>query len=128
MPSQTAGGLPYPLPTEPVKEGAVAIRNLAEATDRRIYPVNYSVVAIDKTVTTDVNGFFMVPWSPLLTVIGGMANERTVGDYNTSPTILRIVQLNNGGGQATVRAFNPSTLGGRGNYGIEYSAIFWGFD
>ena len=31
MPANTAQGLPYPLPTEPVAEGAQAIRNLAEA-------------------------------------------------------------------------------------------------
>ena len=34
MPASTPGGLPYPLPTEPVAEGAQAIRNLAEAADR----------------------------------------------------------------------------------------------
>lgn len=31
MPAVTARGMPYPLPTEPVAEGAQAIRNLAEA-------------------------------------------------------------------------------------------------
>jgi len=31
MPASTPQGLPYPLPTEPVAEGAQAIRNLAEA-------------------------------------------------------------------------------------------------
>lgn len=31
MPANTPRGLPYPLPTEPVAEGAQAIRNLAEA-------------------------------------------------------------------------------------------------
>jgi hypothetical protein len=31
MPANTPRGLPYPLPTEPVAEGALAIRNLAEA-------------------------------------------------------------------------------------------------
>jgi hypothetical protein len=33
MPANTPSGLPYPLPTEPVRDGAVAIRALAEATD-----------------------------------------------------------------------------------------------
>ena len=36
MPSNTPGGLPYPLPTEPVAEGAQAIRNLAEAVDSKL--------------------------------------------------------------------------------------------
>jgi hypothetical protein len=37
MPSNTANGLPYPLPTEQAKDGAVAIRNLAEALDAVLY-------------------------------------------------------------------------------------------
>jgi len=36
MPSQTAQGYPYPLPSEPVRDGAVAIRNLAEAIQARL--------------------------------------------------------------------------------------------
>lgn len=35
MPANTARGFPYPLPTEPVAEGAQAIRNLAEAVDAK---------------------------------------------------------------------------------------------
>ena len=35
MPANTPTGLPYPLPTEPVAEGAQAIRNLAEKLDAR---------------------------------------------------------------------------------------------
>jgi hypothetical protein len=33
MPSQTPKGLPFPLPTEPIADGATAIRLLAEAVD-----------------------------------------------------------------------------------------------
>lgn len=36
MPSNTPKGLPYPLPTEPLADGAVAIKNLADAVDARI--------------------------------------------------------------------------------------------
>lgn len=36
MPANTPKGLPYPLPTEPVAEGAQAIRNLAEAVDAQL--------------------------------------------------------------------------------------------
>ena len=36
MPSKTASGLPYPLPSEPVRDGAVSIQNLASAVDVRI--------------------------------------------------------------------------------------------
>ena len=35
MPATTPTGLPYPLPTEPVAEGAQAIRNLAEGVEAR---------------------------------------------------------------------------------------------
>ena len=35
MPANTARGYPYPLPTEPVTEGAQAIRNLAEKVDTK---------------------------------------------------------------------------------------------
>ena len=38
MPSTTPRGLPYPLPTEPVAEGAAAIRALAEALDLAAAP------------------------------------------------------------------------------------------
>jgi hypothetical protein len=34
MGANTPGGYPYPLPTEPVRDGALRIRELAEATDR----------------------------------------------------------------------------------------------
>lgn len=36
MPANTSRGYPYPLPTEPVAEGAQAIRNLAEAADAKV--------------------------------------------------------------------------------------------
>jgi hypothetical protein len=36
MPSTNANGLPYPLPTDPLTDGAVAIKNLADALDGRI--------------------------------------------------------------------------------------------
>lgn len=36
MPGLTTNGLPYPLPTEPVADGATAIRSLAEATDSMV--------------------------------------------------------------------------------------------
>lgn len=35
MPGNTTTGLPYPLPSEPVRDGANAIKNLADAVDRR---------------------------------------------------------------------------------------------
>ena len=36
MPANTPRGYPYPLPVEPVAEGAQAIRNLADALDAKV--------------------------------------------------------------------------------------------
>lgn len=36
MPALTAGKWPYPLPTEPVKDGATAMQNLAAEADKRL--------------------------------------------------------------------------------------------
>src|SRR5262245_48156396 len=38
MPANTPRGFPYPLPTEPVAQGAHAIRNLAESIDSGLNP------------------------------------------------------------------------------------------
>jgi len=39
MPGTTPGGLPYPLGTEPVRDGDNAIKNLAEAIDPKLFTV-----------------------------------------------------------------------------------------
>lgn len=44
MPANTPLGLPYPLPTEPVAEGAQAIRNLAESVDGRLGVISDQIV------------------------------------------------------------------------------------
>jgi hypothetical protein len=49
MPSTTAGGLPYPLGTEPVRDGDNAIKNLADAIQLR---GGASAVRGASTVTT----------------------------------------------------------------------------
>ena len=51
MPSQTPRGYPYPLPTDPVAEGAQAIRNLAEKVD-------VSVVDLIQTIKLSAAGQF----------------------------------------------------------------------
>lgn len=50
MPANTPRGLPYPLPTEPVAEGAQAIRNLAEAID--LAPRRIAQVVVGANVPT----------------------------------------------------------------------------
>jgi len=52
MPASTPRGFPYPLPTEPVAEGAQAIRNLAEALDSYFAA---EVAYVEKTTTVGVS-------------------------------------------------------------------------
>lgn len=49
MPASTPIGLPYPLPTEPVAEGAQAIRNLAEAVDAELAWSDFAGVGLFAT-------------------------------------------------------------------------------
>lgn len=57
MPSNTTNGLPYPLPTEPVKDGAVSIQNLANALDTR--GNGYYTQRGSTTWTVPAGGVFM---------------------------------------------------------------------
>ena len=49
MPANTTRGLPYPLPTEPVAEGAQAIRNLAEALDPKLAQLIQAIAPLAAT-------------------------------------------------------------------------------
>lgn len=87
MPSATAGGWPYPLPTEPVRDGAVNIQNLANKAQSRLG--NQAILALFFSGAFDVNGLYYAPtWAsqgvtfsatpivlvtPLQTAIGGDA-------------------------------------------------------
>ena len=61
MPANTAGGWPYPLPTEPVKDGAVAIQNIANESQKRLGDA--SVFAIEAVFLFDSNGLCYTNWS-----------------------------------------------------------------
>lgn len=61
MPSNTAGGWPYPLPTEPVRDGAVAIKALADQANKRL--VNLSVFGVRTVAAFDANGLWYAPWA-----------------------------------------------------------------
>jgi len=52
----TAGGLPYPLPTDPVKDGATAIQALADALEARGH--GQRVEGRSVAVTTNASGGF----------------------------------------------------------------------
>lgn len=52
MPANTPRGFPYPLPAEPVAEGAQAIRNLAEAVDAFLSELAYVEVTASVNVAS----------------------------------------------------------------------------
>jgi hypothetical protein len=53
MPTTTADGLPYPLPTEPVRDGAANISALANALSRRGMGKRFEI----RRITVTPNGF-----------------------------------------------------------------------
>jgi hypothetical protein len=57
MPANTPRGYPYPLPTEPVAEGAQAIRNLAETIDAR----DIGMVLLAETALNTTPNFQNIP-------------------------------------------------------------------
>jgi len=88
MPSTTAGGLPYPLPTEQAKDGAVAIQNLANALQARTLGLQFVVGQVIVTCNAAGGwGFnFARPFKtgavPLVLVVDGGATGsalRTLG-------------------------------------------------
>lgn len=74
MPSQTVGGLPYPLPAEPVRDGAVAIKNLATAAD--------NVAAWSVRPTTDA--IPAATWGNMV----GFTQDMPAGTYLVTATCL----------------------------------------
>jgi microcystin-dependent protein len=57
MPANTPRGFPYPLPTEPVAEGAQAIRNLAEAVDVAAVPIGAPIPWLTATIPAGYREF-----------------------------------------------------------------------
>jgi len=69
MPANTGGGYPYPLATEPVRDGATAIQNLATAVDSRMG----SFIELGKTATLAVG---TGGWYTAALATGDILNER----------------------------------------------------
>lgn len=79
MPSATAGGWPYPLPTEPTRDGAANIKALADDAQSRFGPD--ATVGMHVVAAFDVNGLWYAPtwaswgitWSqnPVVTAMAG---------------------------------------------------------
>ena len=60
----TAGGLPYPVPTDPVMQGADAIRALAQAVDIKVPAVK--TAAFKGFISTDASGLSL--WDAPITL------------------------------------------------------------
>jgi hypothetical protein len=69
MPATTAGGLPYPLPTEQAKDGAVAIKNLADALQAR--GGAQRSVGASGVFTANAAGQGSIPFSPAFSGVPG---------------------------------------------------------
>jgi hypothetical protein len=72
----TAGGLPYPVPTDPVAQGADAIRALAEAIDRHFLTGAF-------TGNTAANGVLTVTFPG--------------AGFTSAPTVIAALQFGAGG-------------------------------
>ena len=75
MPSNTAHGYPYPLPTEPVRDGAVAIKNLADANQARV-PIQRGTWQRGGYTTNEFGGINV---NVGFTTIGGIAITEQMG-------------------------------------------------
>jgi hypothetical protein len=115
MPGTTPSGLPYPLPTEPVRDGAAAIQALAVAVDRyasapfcrvtlanaalpgsgatgwgctaEIADPSGALVAAPAGITVAKAGIYVVTFTPNITGTGAVQMSIRVGDPNTGAVI-----------------------------------------
>lgn len=81
MPSSNSGGWPYPLPTEPVRDGANAIKSLADANSMRLKNMTvwgaYMVGAFDSNSLWYASAWtsYGVQWDsvPAITAVAGQS-------------------------------------------------------
>lgn len=83
MPSATAGGWPYPLPTEPTRDGATNMEALAREADKRLGQL--AVHGQPTVVAFDANGLWYFNWSSwgitwlAPPAVAAMVGQTTVG-------------------------------------------------
>ena len=117
----TPSGLPYPEPTDPVAEGADAIRALAEAIELK---VGDRVAVVKGSAVTDANVIIglanpLNPKVPILVmgqVVGGTPNSAQA-QVTSSPS---------SAGYLVVRLFNSQTFGPIANVmvAVELLAVY----
>ena len=110
----TAGGLPYPEPTEPVAGGAAAIKALAEALDAgapRAVATGHetfastAVGAVGSKSVTFPAGRFTLPPRVTMASVTGAPNTRIVGCGTSSASAVTLYAYNGGGGPVTPVAY-----------------------
>lgn len=95
MPANTPNGLPYPLPTEPVADGADAIKALALALDPRL-PGTYALRARTLTgLSSDSQGIVSVTAATmgLTTLVGAAGGVMWVSTFDGATPHLSSVRL-----------------------------------
>jgi hypothetical protein len=87
MPSTTPRGLPYPLPTEPIADGATAIKNLADALDPR-GELAYAELAAPKSSSNGVPATLdLVLAAPAVVVPAGIVVYVEFGAHSWQQTL-----------------------------------------
>ena len=121
---QTTGGLPWPEPTAPVRDGSVNIRSLAEATDTRYGSKRKHY--IDKAQNTDVNGLLDIDVPTTATIYGCVVYERASDQNPNGPVILmRCYEINQASHKLRCRAYILNPFGVVSSGAVSFSAIVW---
>lgn len=146
MPAETAGHIPYPLPAEPVRDGAVNMKAIAESLDppqiagnvgKGFRPLSVAGTALGtnasamvgpariRTVrsvsTTDANGYLNVPTGNVFQhlLYCGLTNLGGSLNFDIDKTLTSLTGV-------LVRVYNPATGTVLGNRSVEYNALIVG--
>lgn len=121
MPGATASGLPYPLPTEPVRDGANAVKALADALEKRGLGLRFVVGQV--IVTTNAAGGWGITYpSPF----GGNATLALAIDGGADGSALRTIGIQTGPtnlGMAGVAREPGGNFAANANIRITYLAM-----
>jgi len=122
------GPLPRPAPTDLVAGDALAIRTLAENTDRALSVLAVGIIGDTKT-STNGNGDVAISFPTLATVQGVVV----LNVYGTTGTTLQQLQVpvwtrvsGAPAGQAYVKAVSTLTGAALTSHPVRFNAIGWG--
>ena len=127
MPSTTPGGWPYPLPTEPVRDGAANITNLANANQMRL--ASLAVFGQYVIGAFDANGLWYaaawsaygMAWDAVPAIVASASTGTTGGDAGVHVQIYR--PHNSAAGMVLQAAYVKDGRGFSGNIDLYVIAI-----